>query len=385
MAWKESDRVSLRQEFVRLASLESANVTELCRRFNIARKTGYKWLARWRKEGDDGLADRSRRPISSPNKTETSLEELVIELRRKHPQWGGRKIRRRLLNLGHAPPSASTITAILNRRGMISEEESAKHRALGSFERLTPNDLWQVDFKGEFPLAAGENCFPLTLLDDHSRFSLGVFACANQQRVTVQDCFREVFSLYGLPGAIYVDNGNPWGTKGMAMRHTQFTAWLLRHDVQVIHGRPYHPQGRGKLERFHRTLKLEAIQGRQFADFSEAQVAFDRWRTIYNFERPHDALDLATPISRYQPSIRRFEEQTEPFEYSDRFETRKVGKHGQFRFRGSGYKVSEAFRFQRIGLAPTTKASQWDVYYCRYRIGVLDVTRGEVSRTQPVG
>ncbi len=378
MAWKESDAVSLREEFVQLASQDGANVRELCRRYGVSPKTGYKWLRRWREEGSGGLVDRSRRPVCSPRKTCASLEEQVLEIRRAHPAWGGRKIRRRLSDLGHSPPAASTITAILHRHGCISAEDSTRSRAYGSFERPAANDLWQVDFKGEFALAGGANCFPLTILDDHSRFSLGVFACANQKRVTVQTHFREVFALYGLPRAIYVDNGNPWGTKGSSTRHTQFTVWLMRHDVQVIHGQPYYPQGRGKLERFHRTLNLETIQGRQFTGLGEVQSRFDDWRSIYNLERPHEALELATPISRYQPSLRRFQKPA-AFAYSQRFETRQVGRSGQFSFGGVVYKISEAFRGEQIGLAPKIDASQWEVYYRGYRIGQLDRQSGKVS------
>lgn len=384
MAWKESDRVSLRSEFVRLASAEGANVSELCRRFGIARKTGYKWLKRWREQGESGLEDRSRRPTNSPARTDVRLERQVIALRKKHPAWGGRKIRERLFNTGmKSPPSASTITAILHRHGLIDPAASAEKRAYSSFVRAEPNELWQVDFKGEFALTRGSFCYPLTILDDHSRFSLGIIACGNQKRRTVQSHFRNVFHLYGLPRAIYVDNGNPWGTKDQGCGHTRFTAWLLRHDVQVIHGRPYYPQGRGKVERFHRTLKLEVLQGRHFSSLKETQQQFDRWRTIYNEERPHDSLDLEVPLSHYRASDRTFQEQTRPYEYSDRFEVRKTSRHGQLRFHGVTYRVSEAFSNDLVGLAPTRKEGVWDVHYCRYRIAKLNEREGTIERLQP--
>jgi transposase InsO family protein len=385
MCWKESDRVSLRSEFVRLASAEGANRSELCSRFGISRKTGYKWLKRWVEEGDDGLVDRSRRPRKSPGKTHAAMERAILKVREKHPSWSGRKIRRRLQDKGvESPPAASTITAILHRHGCIDAAESAKHQPYGSFERETPNELWQVDFKGEFSLANDKLCYPLTILDDHSRYSLGVLACSNQKRVTVQHHFRHVFERYGLPRAIYVDNGNPWGTKGQGCGHTRFTAWLMRHDVTVIHGRPYYPQGRGKLERFHRTLKLEVLQGRQFSSFEEMQVEFDTWREVYNQERPHESLDLGVPSTRYRASDRSFQEVTTPFEYSDRFLVRRTQRYGQFRFRGSTYRVSEAFSEDSIGLAPTEEEGIWDVYYCRYRIGKLNERTETIERHQPV-
>lgn len=233
MTWKESDRMSERLEFVTWASREGANIAELCERYAISRKTGYKWLRRWREDGEaSSLADRSRRPERSPEKTSDSTEQQVLAVRREHTAWGGRKIRKRLKNLGMAsPPAASTITAILHRHGLISEEESAKHKAYSRWERAETNSLWQMDFKGEFKLLDGKYCYPLTLLDDHSRFSLGIAACGNQRRETVREHLRSIFDRYGIPGAIYVDNGVPWASSNGESRHTQLSVWLLRHAV----------------------------------------------------------------------------------------------------------------------------------------------------------
>ena len=182
MPWKEMDAVSLRREFVELAGMEGSNVRELCRRFRISRKTGYKWLDRFK--ADDpafGLADRSRRPYSSPSKVSERLEERILQVRKEHPAWGGRKIRWCLEVLGELQlPSPSTITAVLRRHGQLSFEEGLKHKAWNRFEQERPNDLWQMDFKGHFALTRGR-CHPLTVLDDHSRFSLGIEACANEQ------------------------------------------------------------------------------------------------------------------------------------------------------------------------------------------------------------
>ncbi len=384
MSWKKCDPMSERMEFVRLADGDGGNFSALCERFGVSRKTGYKWLKRWREEGQEGLEDRSRRPQDSPNRTEDVIERMVLEIRSEHPAWGGRKIRKRLEKLGVAsPPAASTITAILHRHHQISKEESSKHRAFGSFERAEPNELWQVDFKGEFKLSNKKLCYPLTVLDDHSRYSLAVFACGNQQRETVQNHFRDVFSRYGLPHAIYVDNGNPWSNGHHEMRHTRFSAWLMRHDVGVIFGRPYHPQGRGKLERFHRTLKLEALQGQQFDTFHQVQSRFDPWREMYNHERPHEALELSTPSERYRISTRSFHERTEPYQYSDRFEVRKTNRYGQLNYHGNVYRVSEAFIDQPIGLSATTTDGVWDLWYCRFRIAQLDERGKTIRRHQP--
>ena len=157
-------------------------------------------------------------------------------------------------------------------------------------------------------MSGGGRCYPLTLLDDCSRYSLGVFACDNQRGVTVKTHFRDVFYRYGIPRAIYVDNGNPWGTSGRRTRHSRVSAWLMRQDIYVIHGRPYCPQGRGKIERFHRTLNQEVLQDRQLEDLNDAQSAFDPWRECYNQERLHESLNLAVPASLYRPSVRNFVE-----------------------------------------------------------------------------
>ena len=147
----------------------------------------------------------------------------------------------------------------------------------------------------------------------------------------------------------------------------------MRQDIEVIHGRPYHPEGRGKIERFHRTLRREVLQERQLVSLAEAQSAFDPWRTLYNHERPHQALDMEVPASRYRISNRRFREVTSPYEYSDRFEKRRLhSKTGQFSFHGKIYRISEAFLDQPIGLSPTLEDGVWDIYYCRFLIGQLD-------------
>lgn len=381
MSWKESDHVSERLEFVNLASVAGANISALCERFGVSRKTGYKWLKRWKSKGKAGLQDQSRQPILSPHQTSASLEALVVELRQSHPSWGGRKLRKRLEELGHDEvPSPSSITRILHRHGLICSLESKKRIAWKSFERANPNDLWQIDFKGDFEMTCGKRCFPLTILDDHSRYSLGIVACANQQRATVKEHFRSVFHHYGIPRAIYVDNGNPWGNSNGRTRHSQLSAWLMRQDIEVIHGQPNHPQGRGKIERFHRTLNVEVLQDRRLSSLVDAQSAFDPWRSIYNHERPHESLDLAVPSSRYQLSDRSFQEVTEPFEYNDHFEVRKLDKETRtFHFMGKRYRFSEAFMDQRLGLSATDTDGVWSIYYCRFQIAELDQSTGQIT------
>ena len=210
MPWKEMDTMSLRLDFVRLALHEDANMSQLCRRFSISRKTGYKWLKRYEQHGKEALVEQSRRPHTSPNRTPADIEDFVLQVRDCHAVWGGRKINSLLLRSGHADiPHPSTITGILHRNGRMDATESVKHKAFQRFEREHPNELWQMDFKGHFPLTGGGRCHPLTVLDDCSRFLLCLKACSNETRETVVEQLTSIFRLYGMPDRMLMDNGSP--------------------------------------------------------------------------------------------------------------------------------------------------------------------------------
>ena len=381
MAWKECDRVSLRREFVSLGRVEGANIAALCERFGISRKTGYKWLSRFRENGEVGLADRSRRPHRFRSPTADAIEQAVLAVRDEHPAWGGRKIRRRLQDLEQeGVPAASTITAILHRHGRISAEESAKRRAIIRFERSDPNELWQMDFKGEFKMTNGGWCHPLTVLDDHSRYSLVLQACSNQRRPTVQTWLESAFRRYGLPRAMLMDNGPPWGVPCAPGTRSVLTVWLMDLDIAVHHGRPYHPQTQGKEERFHRTLKLELLQGRTFDDLKQTQGRFDPWRQMYNQDRPHEALKMAVPASRYRVSSREYHDHPSRFEHDTSFEVRRVGPKGRIVFQGCNYYIGRAFGGRWIGVRATPEDGHWDVYYRTFRVGTISRRQGRPRR-----
>ncbi len=305
MPWKAATPMSLRLEFVQLALASRANIRMLCRRYGICAMTAYKWIYRFQKGGVAALEDRSRRPHTSPRKIALLLEQAIVDLRQRHPAWGGRKIRQRLLKIGYQDvPSASTVTAVIRRQGLLDSSSSRPTRDLQRFEAPAPNALWQMDFKGDFSLLAGR-CYPLTVLDDHSRFALGLMACANQQMETVQDHLCTIFRRYGLPHRILADNGGPWGSCGNE-GYTKLELWLIRLGVDMSHSRVCHPQTLGKDERFHRTLKAEVLSQQILTDLEQCQYRFDLWRDIYNLERPHEALQMAVPATRYQPSSRTF-------------------------------------------------------------------------------
>ncbi len=375
MPWKECSIVSQRKEFVKLALPEGANISELCRRFEISRKTAYKWLLRYRGRGVEDLADRSRRPRGSPGQTPQAMEQAVLQVRSDHPAWGGRKIRRVLRNHGHSSaPAASTVTAILRRNGLIDEVESRKRQAFQRFEHPSPNDLWQMDFKGHFAMTVGR-CHPLTVLDDHSRYCVGLQACGNERGLTVRSRLTGLFRRHGLPRRMLMDNGSPWGFDA-DHPWTPLTAWLLRLGIGVSHGRPYHPQTQGKDERFHRTLQAEVVSRRRYQDLATCQSSFDDWRTVYNLERPHEALGMDTPVTRYVVSDRGYPEQLCPIEYDSGDTVRKVQLGGVLHYNGGVFKVGKAFHGNPVALRATERDGLLDVYFCRQRVAWLDLKGG---------
>ena len=289
----------------------------------------------------------------------------------RHPAWGGRKLPRVLQEDGLSPPSASTITAILRRHGRLDGPGAGQAGGCVRFERPEPNDLWQMDFKGHFALAGGR-CHPLTLLDDHSRYSLEIGACVDEREMTVRTRLIRLFERYGLPWQILCDNGPPWGTAGPE-RHTRLTVWLLDLDIAVTHGRPYHPQTQGKDERFHRTLKAEVLDGRSFRDLAETQRAFDAWREIYNSRRPHEALAMEVPASRYEPSCRTMPLVIAPPDYEPQAIVRKVDKSGWLSVKGRKIRLSKAFVGRAVALRATNQDGRFDLCYRRHVLAQVDL------------
>jgi transposase InsO family protein len=372
MPWQEVTRMSLRLEFVTMARQEGSNLAEICRRFGISRKIGYKWLERYVREGITGLQDRSRRPQTSPRRTPDPMEEAVLEVREEHATWGGRKIKACLRTLGwQEVPAASTVTEILRRHGCIAREESEKHKAWNRFAAEAPNVLWQMDFKGHFESAEGR-CHPLTVLDDHSRYALGLQACADEKGATVRGHLVSTFRRYGMPQRILVDNGSPWGSDG-DHPFTLLTVWLMRQGIRVSHSRAYHPQTLGKDERFHRTLWAEVAQYCVGLDLEACQGRFEGWREVYNFERPHEALEMAVPASRYRPSSRNFQESLPPIEYGPGDQVRKVQQGGKISYGNREYALPKAFCGQSVALRPTPQDGVMEVFFCDQKIMHLDL------------
>ncbi len=371
MPWKEQTTMSQRQEFVKEALKENTNIRTLCREYEITPRTGYKWIKRYQEHGETGLYDRSRRPEHSPNKSNLQVEEAVLKVRSTHPAWGGRKIRWKLAQDGMRPvPAASTITAILHRHEMISLQESDKHRAIQRFEMEYPNQLWQMDFKGHFEMASGSLCHPLTVIDDHSRFLVELKACHAERSKTVKTHLEGIFECYGLPERMLMDNGSVW--QGY---HTGLTFWLVRLGIQVVHGRTYHPQTQGKDERLHRTLKDELLHEQLFLNLKDCQSKFNVWRDMYNYERPHQALEMNTPATRYQPSLRIFTGQFPSIEYQTSDILRTTDIHGRVNFHTQRYHVGKAFRRALVAIRPTATDGIFNVFFFKQRIAQINLLK----------
>lgn len=371
MPWKDKTVEELRKEFTEEAKT-TKNFSSLCREFGITRKTGYKWVKR--SENQEELCDRSHAPQTIPHKTEPWVEDLVLAVRSENPEWGGKTIRKVLQNQGYTNlPCAKTIDNILKRNGCISEAESLKRKEFQRFQREHCNELWQTDFKGDFPLLDGSRCFPLDILDDCSRFCLRIEAKPNT--LGVKETFEDTFRQYGMPKAILSDNGAQFaGFKG---GYTQFERWLMNLDILPIHGRLMHPQTQGKIERFHRTMKNELLKYNDFPDLAAASQALAEWRMKYNRIRPHEALGMRCPSDVYIPSVRKYPDIIKPYDYSGIYRMIKVNNWGYLRFDRIQIYLSETMADTYLEIRPA-EGDRFFVCYRNYKIAEIDAVEGKL-------
>lgn len=372
MPWSPVTVEDQKIEFVELAAQASANMSELCRRFGISRKTGYKWLGRYERQGQAGLEPLSRRPRHTPGRTPEALEAQVLTLRQRHPAWGGRKISHVLQRDQGVTVAPSTVTEVLRRHGCLEERGTGLVRAWQRFEHEAPNDLWQMDFKGHFATDR-QRCHPLTVIDDHSRYNIVLQALAAERFEPVQACLLQAFTRYGLPRRINTDNGTPWAASGMVTL-TRLGVWFIRLGIELSHSRPAHPQSNGKDERFHRTFKAEVLGSRRFRDLSDAQRHFDPWRRVYNHERPHQALGMQTPAQRYRSSPRAMPRTLPPIEYGPDALVRKVQYGGWVDLKGRQLRLSAGLRGQYVAFRPRPGIDgKYDILFCHHCLGQIDI------------
>ena len=373
MPWSQTSPMDQRTQFIADFLRQVLSVTELCDLYEVSRKTGYKWIDRYLRQGPAGLEERSRRPQGSPNQTAQEIVAALLEARRRHPSWGGKKLLA-LVHKGHRNwelPHRSTVCDILSRHGMVPKKRTRRrigHPGKPTSSILAPNDLWCADFKGQFKTGNGSYCYPLTVTDGFSRYLLG---CQGLNSTSVEESkpvFTKLFREYGLPKRIRTDNGVPFATNTLA-RLSRLSAWWVRLGVLPELIEPGKPQQNGRHERMHRTLKAEATRPAA-ASLAAQQRKFNTFREEFNNERPHEALDQQTPASHYRPSNREMPSKLPPLVYPDRFEVRYVSANGGIRWNRGWINVSTVCIGEYVGLEEIDNGI-WNVYFGPLKLGRL--------------
>ena len=370
MPWETGTVEERRARFVLEAENSVFSFSELCRRHGIVRKTGYKWVERYRTEGFEGLSDRSHRPKHCPHATPSWVEERIVQLR-KHRGWGAKKLGKLLRDENGWSPSRDTIHRILLRHDLVKRGKSRRRRTHPGeppFEADRPNAVWTVDFKGEFRTGDGRMCYPLTVQDAHSRFLLEIRALSNPTIELSWPSFRRLFRRHGIPERIRSDNGHPFASKALG-RLSQLSVWWVQLGIRPETIEPGKPQQNPRHERMHRTLK-KATARPPSKNLRAQQSRFDRFRKVFNQERPHEALGQETPASQYEPSQRSLP-RTRTVRYPGHFEVRKVASDKTIKWHDRKVFVSGLLRFNYVGLEEIAEGV-WAVYYGPVFLGWLD-------------
>jgi putative transposase len=374
MPWKVTEPMTERARFITLHAEGLYAMTELCRRFAVSKKTGYKWLARYEQDGLEGLRDHSRAHRAVPHMTPRDVQDLLLEARRAHPHWGPRKVLA-VLAARHpeiALPAASTAGELFTRHGLTEPRPRRRrheHPGASTLKADAPNDVWSADFKGQFPTGDGALCYPLTVTDNFSRFLLGCQALPSVKQEGVFPIFTRLFQEYGLPQAIRTDNGSPFAT-GALGGLSRLNVWWLKLGIRHQRIAPGCPQQNGRHERMHRTLKKETARP-PAADHSAQQEHFGGWQHEFNFVRPHEAIGMATPASLYVPSPRPFPSVIPGPQYAGHLEVRRVSKAGTFRFRAHQLFLSDTLMEEEIALEEVDDGV-WSILFYDTLIARLD-------------
>lgn len=345
MAWRTSKVAEQRMEFVIAASRKEKSFRQLCAEFQISCRTGYTWWKRYQKDGISGMQERSRRPHNSPRRTQPTIEQRVVELRRQRPDWGARKVRR-LLEKENIQLPAGTVHRIFLRHNLVREGDR-RPQARQRFEREKPNQLWQMDFKG--PKGWNQPVGPLSVLDDHSRYAVALENTGSTQAAGVRAVLERVFRESGVPEEMLMDHGTPWFNTQGRLGWSQLTVWLMDRDIKLCFSGIRHPQTQGKVERFHRSLAAALVR-RGTPQDSQRQTWLNTFRHEYNHLRPHEALEMKTPHEVWQKSTRPYYEQTARWEYPSGSEVKEVDSQGQLRLNHRRYYISKALAGREVGL-----------------------------------
>ena len=348
MPWRSVRVRDQRIEFVSRALVGVETISSLCRAYGISRSTGHKWIRRYRTRGRfRDLQEWTRRPHRSPRRTRSSWESLVCGYRRRWG-WGARKLETVLRNQHGIELSARTIHRILDRNGLIDRRQRVTP-SFGRFEKARPNELWQMDFKGEYFLSEG-TCYPLTILDDHSRYALGLLGLGEQSYRAVSGCLKEVFQRHGVPEAILMDHGTPWWSSSNGPGLTRLVVGLIEQGIRVTYSGFGHPQTQGKVERFHRTLSEALVHAGRPQRWQDFQRELADFRQCYNQVRPHEALQMQVPASRYRDSEKAYQDPPPSWRYAAGLSVMRIGASGNLRFGKRDYFVSMSLAGRRVGV-----------------------------------
>jgi len=375
MSWPTASLLSTRERFVRLALTQAEPFLQLCQRFQIARTTGYKWVHRFLRHGRAGLSDQSRRPHRSPRRLAPRWRRALRQLRRQQPTWGPRKLRARLRQLHPRVrlPAARTLARWLHRLQLVPPP--TRHQRRGP--QLPPrrrtvarsvNDVWTLDFKGWFRTRDGTRVEPLTVRDLKSRFLLDVRLLSNQSDAPVRRVLNRLFRGYGLPKAIWVDNGSPFAGVG-PLGYSRLAVWWRRLGLRVEYGRPAQPQDNAAHEQMHGIYQVE-VAAHPAAHPPAQQRRSDRWRKTYNQVRPHEALGLRTPAQVYRTSPRQLPDRLPAWTYPAAWHPRRVSRDGRLSWGGRQRFIGRAFGGEVVGLRGIQPGG-WQVYLGSDLLGVL--------------
>lgn len=376
MPWMECSVMEERLRFV-ARLLDGEGMSAVCREFGISRKTGYKIFNRYKDDGLEALCDRSRRPVRYANQLPAQIERLIVESKRGKPHWGARKIRELLIRklAGDVRiPAKSTVHAVLDRHGLVSQarKRNRANKAAGTplSQAAAPNDLWCVDFKGEFKTGNGSYCYPLTATDQVSRMILACEALESTKEQPVIESFVRLFKERGLPYAIRSDNGLPFASPNGLYNLSRLSVFWLRLGIAIERIKPGNPQQNGRHERMHRTLKHETARP-PGANLLQQQARFDDFVSEFNEERPHEALAMKTPAEAYAPSSRPYEGLPE-VEYPFHDKDILVTACGRVCMHRKKINVSTVLAGQRLGIKEVDDGI-WLVSFMHYDLGYIDL------------
>jgi len=382
MPWTETRIMDARLRFVSEVLEGIYSMSELCRAYQISRKTGYKWLSRYESEGPGGLSDRSKAPHNHPQAVTEEVKQAVLSVKSRFSHWGPAKIRVRLEREypdWNRYPVVSTIGEYLKRQGLVCSRKH-RRRAIPTTPPLTvgndSNDVWTADFKGHFRTADGCRCNPLTISDDASRYLLCCRHLDQMSYQLVRMQFERVFREYGLPLVIRTDNGEPFSSRGLCGL-SRLSYWWIRLGIHPERIMPGHPEHNGRHERMHKTLKKHTSNP-PASTLGGQQKRFDLFCVEYNQDRPHEALDMQTPASRYSISARYYPARLPEVYYCDHMKVCRVRHHGDVYYFGRRFFVTECLGGEYIGIEQIEE-DRSRLWYCNYELGTIDHRKWQVT------